>query len=368
MLEGTLLFLRTVQKKGEWGGGGCTLYYTVSWEANNVITRERDRMASIYWGAGGGVTGLVALYVYYKCYCKMDSAAVADISVEGSESGLAEAAAARAVTAATTAAAAGTAAAAVAASAAAATAASARRSQADTATSIEAERAAAVAAAVAAERAAAVAAARIEAKRAAAVRHAHPLTRLVGVPPSYNGGLSVCDSCGLVGIPAGHYCRRECGDRFGMCDGCFAVAYGSAPPARAWVTRADPASGRTYYANADTGETTWERPADFADFAPPAPCAPPSGAWGTHMDPTSGHPYYQNRVTGETQWDKPPGMAIRSPPPRAAPPPMRRSNWDTIMDPDSGYPYYQNRVTGETTWDQPPELAASSHRPSSFHH
>jgi len=66
-----------------------------------------------------------------------------------------------------------------------------------------------------------------------------------------------------------------------------------------WAAYSDP-EGRTYYANAATGETSWEPPA-----APPAPTLPEG--WAAYQDP-EGRTYYANAATGETSWE-PPGVA-----------------------------------------------------------
>lgn len=71
-----------------------------------------------------------------------------------------------------------------------------------------------------------------------------------------------------------------------------------------WAEATDPASGRTYYYNATTGETSWEVP---EGYVPKSASADP-GDWQELSDPTSGKPYYYNAKTGVTQWDKPEGF------------------------------------------------------------
>ncbi len=79
----------------------------------------------------------------------------------------------------------------------------------------------------------------------------------------------------------------------------------------------------------------------------PAPAPAPTSAaspWEQHADPSSGRPYWVNRATGESSWAPPP----QAPPPPPAPPP--RSAWEQHIDPGSGRPYWCNRATGETSW------------------
>lgn len=71
-----------------------------------------------------------------------------------------------------------------------------------------------------------------------------------------------------------------------------------------WAEAVDPASGRTYYYCAATGETSWEMPAGFA----PKSTASDPADWQELTDPSSGKFYYYNAKTGVTQWEKPEGF------------------------------------------------------------
>jgi len=78
----------------------------------------------------------------------------------------------------------------------------------------------------------------------------------------------------------------------------------SLPPG--WEQTQDPSSGKTYYFNRSTNETSWTPPA----AAPaPAPAMEAGGSlppgWEQATDPNSGKPYYFNRSTNETRWEAP---------------------------------------------------------------
>lgn len=72
-----------------------------------------------------------------------------------------------------------------------------------------------------------------------------------------------------------------------------------------WTAATDPGSGRTYYYNTVTQETSWEAPAGFETAA--AEPATSASQWTSAVDPGSGQTYYYNAVTGETRWEAPEG-------------------------------------------------------------
>jgi len=77
--------------------------------------------------------------------------------------------------------------------------------------------------------------------------------------------------------------------------------------AAGWVEKLDPSSGRNYYTNASTGETTWTKPTGGGGAAAAAGASSDLAAgWVEKLDPTSGRNYYTNAGTGETTWTKPP--------------------------------------------------------------
>lgn len=70
-----------------------------------------------------------------------------------------------------------------------------------------------------------------------------------------------------------------------------------------WAEHKDPTSGRTYYHNAKTGATSWEKPAGFG-----AASTADASAWTAVKDPSSGKTYYYNASTGQTSWEVPAGF------------------------------------------------------------
>lgn len=163
-----------------------------------------------------------------------------------------------------------------------------------------------------------------------------------------------------------------------------AGGYGAPPLPPGWEPVVDRGSGRTYFWNRATNETSWHPPMGGPPPhhpMPPHPHHPAPGygppplpyGWEQIPDPASGRPYFCNRATGETSWT-PPGpsahhgpppahhgppptgapMPAPSPAPSAAPPPgPRREDWEQATDPASGKPYYINHATGQTSWTRP---------------
>ena len=64
--------------------------------------------------------------------------------------------------------------------------------------------------------------------------------------------------------------------------------------------------------------------------------------WVIKMDPVSGKQYYVNRLTRESTWTKPPELDDALP-----------ESWEMKMDPGSGCAYYVNTLDGTTTWERP---------------
>jgi len=76
------------------------------------------------------------------------------------------------------------------------------------------------------------------------------------------------------------------------------------PSAAPWRQLMDGSSGRPYWHNSDTGETTWEEPLPRPQSLPQPLAAAPS-SWEALLDGASGRSYFHNRLTGETRWEAP---------------------------------------------------------------
>ena len=97
-----------------------------------------------------------------------------------------------------------------------------------------------------------------------------------------------------------------------LCDACAdsspqAVATASAR----WSTRTDPRTGKTYYVNLDTKETTWTKPKAAATGKIP------NARWTTRTDPRTGKDTKETtdgraKDTKETTWAKPAAKSLNT--------------------------------------------------------
>jgi len=72
-----------------------------------------------------------------------------------------------------------------------------------------------------------------------------------------------------------------------------------------------------------------------------------------HTQQLTGRVYFHNTVTDETSWDPPEGFAPIPAPPPASNTPTLPTGWEEHMDSSSGRPYWHNTAANETTWDRP---------------
>ncbi|AAZ13293.1 WW domain containing protein, putative [Trypanosoma equiperdum] len=149
-----------------------------------------------------------------------------------------------------------------------------------------------------------------------------------------------------------------------------------------WEEHVDPKSRRVFYVNHQTRETTWVRPQCVMSQqhqplvpspvtvtpvvqpqAPAAAALPPF--WEERVDTKSGRVFYVNHQTRETTWSRPqvglpqqgqPIPASQTNVPVVAPPLATSALppfWEEHVDPKSGRVFYVNHQTRETTWTRP---------------
>jgi len=105
-----------------------------------------------------------------------------------------------------------------------------------------------------------------------------------------------------------------------------------------WVKNSDPSSGRIYYANLKTKETSWKVPEEIRDLVGGSQT---TGEWVEREDSKSKRKYYYNTVTRETSWTMPESMG------------GKKGEWKKRTDPKSSKVYYFNTATRETSWKKP---------------
>ncbi|XP_036613225.1 rho GTPase-activating protein 27 isoform X1 [Trichosurus vulpecula] len=103
-----------------------------------------------------------------------------------------------------------------------------------------------------------------------------------------------------------------------------------------------------------------QRTPALAPVPAPAPGATPTSTgpvWETHTDSGSGRPYYYNPITGETTWESPfgPPESASSPATSLSPlgsPGDPEAEWDQYWDEESRRVFFYNPLTGETAWEE----------------
>ena len=142
---------------------------------------------------------------------------------------------------------------------------------------------------------------------------------------------------------------------------------------RIWKVKTQKSSGRRYYVNSVTKETTWTNPGDAfliiaSKGAAPmknvkqhlAQLQPESGGrvWKVKVQKSSGRRYYVNKVTKETTWKNPGDRflilsAKSAGPSSSSSSSSQRRVWNVKVDKKSGRTYYVNTVTKKTSWKSP---------------
>jgi len=121
-----------------------------------------------------------------------------------------------------------------------------------------------------------------------------------------------------------------------------------------WAEHLDPGSGRSFFCNAASGETVWERPQPAAAAAGALP-----NGWVEHLDQGSGRTFYHKEATGETAWERPQAEAAAAAPAALAAPGALPEGWSEHLDPGSGRSFFSHAATGETAWERPQAPAAA---------
>ncbi|GBG27452.1 Unconventional myosin-VIIa [Hondaea fermentalgiana] len=143
-----------------------------------------------------------------------------------------------------------------------------------------------------------------------------------------------------------------------------------------WVESTDPQTGKVYFANLKTRETSWTMPEEVKRFqeesvkkqkAAAARAAEqekakssgsskkPENAWLERTDPKSGRPYYYNPYLKQTSWTKPDDVAAS-----ATGAGDGKGAWVARIDPRTNRTYYYNQVTRMTSWVNPDEEEAAT--------
>jgi hypothetical protein len=135
--------------------------------------------------------------------------------------------------------------------------------------------------------------------------------------------------------------------------GCAAASPCRDLQAEEWTEQFDASSGKAYWYNSRTKESTWTMPAALQPRIP-SPGALPDG-WTENSDPTTGKSFYFNKATNESRWDRPvlapmQPTTIQSLPGVGAIP----DDWVANADPSTGKTFYYNAKTQESRWDKPP--------------
>jgi len=159
-----------------------------------------------------------------------------------------------------------------------------------------------------------------------------------------------------------------------------------------WVECRDPASGKPYWYNRATGESSWVKPGSQQLQSNGGGVVPPSqlaSQWVEYKDDSSGLSYWYNTKTGESVWENPngddaPQDAVRSvaggsvaggsssaslsetilgvqgvleeikvPGAQPMQPASASDPWERYVDEAYGLPYWYNKASGESTWSDP---------------
>jgi hypothetical protein len=127
--------------------------------------------------------------------------------------------------------------------------------------------------------------------------------------------------------------------------------------ASGWAKYVDNSTGYTYYYNAATGETTYERPLSFlTPRASDAYVERSADGWTKYADAATGAAYYYNASTGESTYTRPVTFLT----PRRGQVPVEKTlagaggdGWAKYYDDAQGVYYYYNAWTRTSSYERP---------------
>lgn len=164
-----------------------------------------------------------------------------------------------------------------------------------------------------------------------------------------------------------------------------------------WELFIDPDSQAQYYSNCESGESSWDTPAEWDEAQAYVPALAKFNNWEVYRDPNSLMEYYNNLETGQVSWEPPPELAAKvhkvsaadaalvgqyyevmhaaaagqpaggggeaggMEEPAAAQPEARVGDWEVYTDAASGHLYYFNPVTQVTQWEAPAAIMDADH-------
>ena len=139
-----------------------------------------------------------------------------------------------------------------------------------------------------------------------------------------------------------------------------------------WAKYWDEPSGAYFYFNAETSESTYERPMSYRseagdDSGGGGGTTLPNDGWGKHTDEESSSDFYYNEATGESTYDRPTNFSTPAPSARQVVPSNDATNYQlTTSQQDNGWEkhwsdqwnlhYFHNLQTGVSTFDRPAEF------------
>lgn len=134
-----------------------------------------------------------------------------------------------------------------------------------------------------------------------------------------------------------------------------------------WEVHVDQDSGQEYYYHPSTGRTTWDSPFVDSPTDPEPPCSPSppqspalsqstasppawTSDWEQLVDETSGRPYFYNPMSGETSWE----------------PPEQLSPYPPLMEPMSVHRFHEDGPPPLPEEDYPSEDYPAAEQPEGY--